>query len=401
MQSYNHKKKLRVDLIYSGWLNAPNGVSTFIRTFMDGTAFFSEHAISLFIFSSDIFQKRDFESKSKRVNGILKTFLKSIIPHSKYLTAYYLQFIERRHKKIIDQYLQSGNTSEVLFFNELLTCYHYLKSTNSKQVKLVLVLHSNGDTFKMLNSYYPKLKLTKYYQNLLKIEEEVINRVDRIGFVSKFSMNLYMELHPHFDKSKLFFIYNGLGNTCLRRQYLPHHGSKTKYNFCCVGSITKRKGQELIIHAFNKLSLKEKENFQIIFLGEGDQKVQLVSLVQKLRLDKYLKFKGSVNNIDDYLTRSDVFILTSYDEGLPIAIIEALRHGLPIISTKVGGIPEMVDNYYNGILIEPFEDDLLNVFKNMDSYDLELFGLNSIKVFQKKFTQDAMFSNYIDIFWNV
>ena len=54
-----------------------------------------------------------------------------------------------------------------------------------------------------------------------------------------------------------------------------------------------------------------------------------------------------------YLNKADAFILPSYNEGLPISILEAMTYGLPIVSTKVGGIPEVLKDGINGFLIEP------------------------------------------------
>ena len=401
MKTLYKKSKIKVDLIYSGWLSAPNGVSTFLNTFKEGIPFLNEHDVNLSIISSDIFYKRDFEQSSKTLKGFLKIFLKKLIPFSKTLTVYYLKMVEKNYLKIVNHYLKKENKADVLFFQELLTCYHYLKISKNKKIKIVLVLHTNGDTFNMVRTYYPKLKATNYYKYLLEVEKEVINKVDKLGFVSKNSMNHFIALNPDFNKEKLFYVLNGVGNSPKIRENNSLASFHVKYSFCCIGSITKRKGQELIVRAFNKLSLNEKVQFNITFLGEGEEKEKLVNYVKKHKLENYIYFKGSVNNVDSYLSISNGFILTSYDEGLPISIIEALRYGLPIIATNVGGIPEMLDDKYNGFLIEPREEELLNLFKNLGDYDLEEFGRNSLKMYQNKFTQDAMFTNYTNVFLNL
>lgn len=59
-------------------------------------------------------------------------------------------------------------------------------------------------------------------------------------------------------------------------------------------------------------------------------------------ISKYIDFIGVSNQVENYLLRSDIFMLPSRDEGFPISILEAMRAGLPIISTNIAGIPEMV-----------------------------------------------------------
>ena len=76
-----------------------------------------------------------------------------------------------------------------------------------------------------------------------------------------------------------------------------------------------------------------------------------------------MTFYGNVRNeeIHSRITDEDIFVLMSNNEGLPISIIEAMRAGLPIISTNISGIPEQVTSFYNGILIKPIVSDLVNM----------------------------------------
>jgi glycosyltransferase involved in cell wall biosynthesis len=309
-----------------------------------------------------------------------------------------LKFAEKKKEHIVDYYLSKETEADVLFFHELSTCYYYLKKRKSTKAKVVLVLHSNGDTFKMSHIYFPKLRKTKYYKYLVNVEKEVTECADKLGFVARNSMERFQSFNPNYDANKLFYVYNGIGNIAKIQRGDQLKKLPAKYTFYCAGSITKRKGQELIIKAFKRLSENEKEQFNITFLGDGVEKVKLENFVKANKLDKQIFFKGFVNDVTSYLMQSNGFMLTSYDEGLPVAIIEALRLGLPIISTNVGGIPEMVEDKYNGFLIEPNEDEVYQVFKNLSQYNLEELGNNSLKMYEEKFTQNAMFINYANIF---
>lgn len=86
----------------------------------------------------------------------------------------------------------------------------------------------------------------------------------------------------------------------------------------------------------------------------------------------------------------------SNNEGLPISIIEAMRTGLPVISTKISGIPELVD--INGILIDPNVEQLTTIFDHMDEYDWNVMGKRSRERWKKDFTFDRM-KNSIAICW--
>lgn len=98
---------------------------------------------------------------------------------------------------------------------------------------------------------------------------------------------------------------------------------------------------------------------------------------------------GNSNQVNDYLTNSDAFILFSKDEGLPISIIEAMRCGLPIISTRIAGIPEMIVEGISGYLVDVDEQQLSELFEKIliDRPDFVKMGEKSRIIYEEKFSQ--------------
>ena len=95
-------------------------------------------------------------------------------------------------------------------------------------------------------------------------------------------------------------------------------------------------------------------NFRLLIGGDGEiEKVQ--QYIKDNKLDNVAEYIGWVSGEEKIklLNEVDVFILPSYNEGLPISVLEAMSYNLPIISTTVGGIPEILKNEYNGFLINP------------------------------------------------
>lgn len=95
-------------------------------------------------------------------------------------------------------------------------------------------------------------------------------------------------------------------------------------------------------------------NFRLLIGGDGEiEKVQ--QYIKDNKLDNVAEYIGWVSGEEKIklLNEVDVFILPSYNEGLPISLLEAMSYNLPIISTTVGGIPEILKNEYNGFLINP------------------------------------------------
>jgi glycosyltransferase involved in cell wall biosynthesis len=107
----------------------------------------------------------------------------------------------------------------------------------------------------------------------------------------------------------------------------------------------------------------------MIVAGDGDIKT-MNDLIDDLGLQSIVSYRGWVigNEKQELLKTSDVFVLPSYNEGLPISILEAMTHGMPIISTPVGGIPEIVVPGRNGYLVEP--GDVLSLSRSLEKFIL-------------------------------
>ena len=125
------------------------------------------------------------------------------------------------------------------------------------------------------------------------------------------------------------------------------------YTFLFLGIITKQKGiYDLVkVIGLNKEQLCGK--FKLIIAGCGNVNM-LNEMIDQFDIHDLVEYKGWVsgNEKDQLIKNADVFILPSYFEGLPISILEAMSFGKPIISTRVGGIPEVVETGVNGILVD-------------------------------------------------
>lgn len=264
--------------------------------------------------------------------------------------------------------------------------------------RVVLVVHENGLTHDTTLTDYPSLKKPYFYKKLLKISEYVFENVDKLGFVSETSMKTFIENNPDYPKEKLFFNLNGIPSTA--NSYKSDINNNI-LNICCVGTVNERKGQRDIVEAVILLSEEEKEKIHIDIVGDGEIKQELEQICKENNLSKYISFLGRRSDIENILSQNNIFLLPSKMEGLPISILEAMRQGLPIISSKVGGIPEMVENGKTGLLIEPNRDDLIKIFKNISRYDWKKMGEESKKLFENKFSLKSMVDKYSLIFHEV
>lgn len=109
------------------------------------------------------------------------------------------------------------------------------------------------------------------------------------------------------------------------------------------------KGQLTIIEAARRAAV-EQPHWHFLLMGAGQHEKLFRERIGSL---PNIELTGFVDNVGDYLSACDVFVFPSPDEALGSSLIDALQFGLPIVATRVGGIPELIEDGVNGILIEP------------------------------------------------
>lgn len=125
-----------------------------------------------------------------------------------------------------------------------------------------------------------------------------------------------------------------------------------------IGSLNIQKDTITLIKAMPRI-LKTLPQARLVLVGAGPLKHSLGKLVNKLKISDKVVFVGSIKDISSILQLFTVFVLPSRSEAFGISILEAMRANIPVIATRVGGIPEIITNNQNGILIEPGNFKLL------------------------------------------
>jgi colanic acid/amylovoran biosynthesis glycosyltransferase len=120
------------------------------------------------------------------------------------------------------------------------------------------------------------------------------------------------------------------------------------------GRLAVEKGLPVLFESLSLL-VERKYQFELTLLGDGDDRNMLELLGQKLNIEKRLVFVGFVDQtqVREYLEKSDIFILPSLAEGVPISLMEAMFFGVPVIGTSVGGVSELIESGNTGIIVPP------------------------------------------------
>jgi glycosyltransferase involved in cell wall biosynthesis len=119
-----------------------------------------------------------------------------------------------------------------------------------------------------------------------------------------------------------------------------------------VGALTERKGHGLLFSA--AYMLRERgTRLRYVLCGEGSLRASLEAQARTLGLQDVVRFTGFTPDVPGYLAAADILVHVPFWEGLGVAVIEALAAGLPVIASRVGGIPELIDDQVTGLLVPP------------------------------------------------
>jgi len=178
-----------------------------------------------------------------------------------------------------------------------------------------------------------------------------IQLADKVIVLGSKERNYISEFYKITNKEKIAILPNSVDiPKSIHESKLLSSKEDKQFKIIFIGRIDKNKGLEELILALE--AIKSKINFHFYLAGTGPDEESFVSKCISTLGDKF-SFLGVLNSIDKvpFYENADIFILPSYFEGLPNALLEAMAYGVVPIATPVGSIPEVVENNKNGFII--------------------------------------------------
>ena len=135
-----------------------------------------------------------------------------------------------------------------------------------------------------------------------------------------------------------------------------------------VGRLSNEKGLRYLIQAISMLNQSDMP-LKVLVIGEGPERKELEVLSAKEKVEQKIIFAGFQNNTESWFPAMDLFVLPSLTEGTPMALLEALACGIPVVASAVGGVPQVIDSGNNGLLVSPgrpeeIKEAVINLYKN-------------------------------------
>lgn len=265
-----------------------------------------------------------------------------------------------------------------------------------KKLKSIISLH--GQQAKTVNDR--KGIIVRSIYNFL--EKYAINRSDAIIAVDEITKNYYLNRYNAIS-NKIFVIPTGIDTTIFKpknkfkiREKLGFSSSDKIISY--VGRIAPPKRIGDILKAFEIL-VKNDKYYKLIIVGDGVLFDDMKELSEHLNLNDQVRFFGirKRNELPDIYNISDISVLYSDNEGSPLAVKESLACGVPVVSNRVGDIPTIIENGYNGYLVDKESIEDLSLKMKIAIEKASDFRNNCINSIQQ-YTTDKVNQKVIDLY---
>ena len=262
--------------------------------------------------------------------------------------------------------IQDSNLIRILEIEKIKRRYNINITISFLYLPNILNISSAGDGIKILSERNdPEGKGEEYYKDMIDAYEKADKVVFQTNYTkNKFSANV---------KKKSVIIPNPICVTCFADK-IP------KKKIVAVGRLVPQKNHELLIKAFG-IFHKLNSEYVLNIYGIGPLLEELQSLVKELNLIDSVYFNGFCGDVHEKIKDAEQFVLSSDFEGMPNALMEAMMMGLPCISTNCSGVPEIIEDEKNGILIE--KGDISGLARAM-------LRLSEDKVLREKIRRNGM-----------
>ena len=206
------------------------------------------------------------------------------------------------------------------------------------------------------------------------------------------------------DPSKIKLVHNGVdlvrfkeieGKSQLRKKL----GIPDKKSIIYTGRLVYQKGIDVLIRSFSKLN--GEADCQLIIIGDGPERENIVRLIDHHQLSKSIILIDEVDAVASYLNAADVFVLPSRFEGLSNSLLEAMACGLPVISTRVGGSVDTIENGIDGLLVDVDNEEQLSqaISKVLNNFSLAAsLGENARKTIEASYDLNKVADKYLELY---
>jgi glycosyltransferase involved in cell wall biosynthesis len=218
--------------------------------------------------------------------------------------------------------------------------------SNSSCSVAMLAAQMGGFTFSFTMHGPAEFYEPKYW----RIDEK-IRRAVFVACISNFCRSQAMVFAPQECWGKLHIVHCGVNPADFSALHEPRgEGSRLLF----VGRLAGVKGLPILLDAVARLR-RDRPGIQLTVAGDGPDRPRLIDQAKRLGIESNIAFLGyqSQQQVRELLAKTDVFVMASFAEGVPVVLMEAMAARVPVVATQIAGIPELVQDGVSGFLVPP------------------------------------------------
>ena len=243
----------------------------------------------------------------------------------------------------------------LFYFTEALMLARWMSAKNIHHLHVHFATAAANIALILKHSHGVGLSLTvhgpdEFYDAPGQHLAEKLKAADFVVCISRFARSQVMKLTPasHWHKFEVC----PLGVDPVRYAPVERKTDEQPFTILSVGRLTPAKGQRVLVDAAAHLAATG-QAFRLVIVGSGPDEAELRRAVETYDLEDRVEFTGALNQqqVLDWYARADAFVLPSFAEGVPVVLMEAMACGIPCVTTRITGIPELIRDGLDGLLV--------------------------------------------------
>ena len=325
-----------------------------------------------------------FDTECKKLGYKIIWFFPNKEHHQEYAN---LTIVAINGKSVEQTFLAYGQTFEVVFthFLELCTSFYKVVKKEKLAFKIISVDHNS----RPIGGYPIKKRIIKWLKGKL-----YSRYIDLFISVSNYTKKEIIKDFGIFNHSKIHTIYNGIDVNLFKKRQIRN---TSKPSFLVASHLVYTKGVQDLIQSVSLLPNSIKSEIVIDIYGTGSYEMNLVKLVEELRLENNFKFLGSVPNLFDIYCQYDYLLQPTHMECFSLAILESLSANVPVITTPVGGNKEVILSGENGYILPVQNPKKWSVMLEKIYIGEEKIITNTTDLIANEFSIEKMVVNYLKL----
>ena len=281
-------------------------------------------------------------------------------------------------------YIKARNHFDIIITHFLALCTPFYKELKNRNNAYIIAVDHNP---RPLQGFPLKKRLKN------KLKGRLYSRyTDCFIGVSQYTVDCILKDYGQNLHKKTQVVYNGIDTSIYKKRAADNHGK-----FIVASHLRESKGIQDLIEAVNKLPVEVKDIIKVDIFGEGPLEEKLKEKVELYQLTGQISFKGSSPNLPELFQQYSYLLQPTYMECFSLSILESLSANVPVVTTPVGGNPEIIKNGENGFLFEPGNvDELQELLEKILNKNIKITK-NVDRLIREEFHLEKMVKNHIKL----